>query len=225
VEPLERAATPGERPPEHIAPEYAREYPTRHKSRRELREERGRTRRLERRKKRGPFFALLEFVLTVAVAFLLVFGFVRPFVVMSYFTPTESMVPTIEAGTDRVLANKFIYRFVEPERGDIVVLEDPNGGEQPLLKRVVGLPGEEIRVQGGLLFVDGRRIEEPYLNVDEVPDPSVFGPVTVPEGRVFVMGDNRGRSGDSRVFGPVPIESLEGEAFLRFWPPDRVDLL
>jgi len=212
---VDRAA-PDERPTEHDP---------RHKSRRELREERTRTRRLERRKSRGPIAGLLEFVLTVAVAFLLVFGVVRPFVVMSYFTPTESMVPTIEAGTDRVLANKFIYRFAEPERGDIVVLEDPNGGEDPLLKRVVGLPGEEIRVQGGLLFVDGERVEEPYLNLAEIPDPSVFGPATVPEGHVFVMGDNRGASGDSRVFGPVPIESLEGEAFLRFWPPDRVGLL
>jgi signal peptidase I len=202
------------------------ERPSEHKSRRELREER-RLSRLEARRgrKRGPVAGLLELVLTVAVAFLLVFGFVRPYVVMSYYTPTESMVPTIEPGTDRVLANKFIYRFEEPERGDVVVLDDPDGGGKPLLKRVVGLPGDRIQVQDGLLFVNGERIDEPYLNVDEVPDASVFGPVTVPKGDVFVMGDNRGRSKDSRFFGPVPIDSLEGEAFLRFWPLDRLEVL
>jgi signal peptidase I len=199
--------------------EASREIP---KRRRDMRVERMYERR--RKKRRSPLGAVAELLLTVAVAFALVFFVVRPFVVMSYFTPTESMVPTIEAGSDRVLANKFIYRFDEPDRGDIVVLEgvDQQPGEPPLLKRVVGLEGDEIQVQGGRLFLNGEPQDEPYLNIDEIPDASVFGPFTVPEDHVFVMGDNRGNSGDSRVFGPVPVENLEGEAFLRFWPLDRM---
>jgi len=192
------------------------------KRRRELREERERERRRGGRGSRSALGGLIELVLTVAIAFALVFFVVRPFIVMSYFTPTESMVPTIAAETDRVLVNKFVYRFEEPERGDVVVLEDPDGGDQPLLKRVVGLPGEEIRVQNGLLFVNDTVVREGYLNVDAVPDPSSYGPTTVPEGHVFVMGDNRGSSQDSRVYGPVPQENLEGEAFVRFWPPNRL---
>lgn len=192
------------------------------KRRRDMRAERLYERR--RKKRRSPLGTVVELLLTVAVAFALVFFVVRPFVVMSYFTPTESMVPTIQAGSDRVLANKFVYRFAGPDRGDIVVLEgvDQQEGEPPLLKRVVGLEGDEIQVQGGRLFLNGEPQDEPYLNIDEIPDPSVFGPFTVPEGHIFVMGDNRGNSGDSRVFGPVPVENLEGEAFVRFWPLDRL---
>ena len=180
------------------------------KSRRELRTER-------RKKGSGP----AEFVVTIIVAFVLVFGIVQPFIVQAFRIPSESMVPTLEA-RDRVLANKFIYRFTEPERGDIVVFGSvENGDDDTLIKRVVGLEGDEIRVQGGLLFVNGEPQEETYLNEEE-PFRGYYGPATVPEDHVFVMGDNRGNSADSRVFGPVPLDNIKGEAFVRFWPPSKI---
>jgi len=182
-----------------------------------------RLRRLEReRKERRAGFT--ELVLTVVVAFVLVFGLIRPYVAEAYRIPTESMVPTLKVG-DRVLANKFIYRFTEPERGDIVVFESVDEeDDQTLIKRVVGVAGDEIEVQGGVLFVNGEEQEEPYLN-EEDPFRGSYGPTEVPEGHVFVMGDNRGNSADSRVFGPLPLKNLEGEAFMIFWPVSKIEAL
>ena len=183
-------------------------------------------RRRESRRERGMKkgrSGLRELFVTLLIAFVLVFGFVRPFIVAAYWVPTKSMVPTLEVG-DRVFANKFIYRFTEPERGDIVVFEDVEGGEDYLIKRVVAVPGDRVRVANGRLKVDGEIQEETYIK-PQVPDGSIYGPEKVPEGYVFVMGDNRGNSADSRVFGLLPIENIEGEAFVRFWPPSRIGLL
>ena len=172
------------------------------------------------RKKGG---GVLEFLVILIVAFALVFGFVRPFVVEAFYIPSESMVHTLEVG-DRVLVNKFIYRFEEPERGDIVVFRSVEGGEEDLIKRVVGVPGDEISVRNGALYVNGERQTEPYVN-KEIPDVNTYGPMKVPEGHVFAMGDNRANSRDSRFFGPIPYENIEGEAFVIFWPPARLGLL
>ncbi|MDX6381693.1 MAG: signal peptidase [Rubrobacteraceae bacterium] len=165
----------------------------------------------------------LEFLIILLVAFTLVFGFVRPFVLEAFQVPSESMVPTFQVG-DRFMANKFIYRFTEPKRGDIIVFRSVEGGEEDLVKRVVGLPGDEITVQNGVLSVNGERQEEPYIN-KQLPDSGFYGPAKVPEGHVFAMGDNRGNSRDSRFFGPVPMENIEGEAVMSFWPLSRMWLL
>src|SRR5215212_6953395 len=205
-----------------------------------------RERRLRASKKRDG--GILEFLIILIVSFALVFGFVRPFVVEAFYIPSESMVPTLRVG-DRVLVNKFIYRFTEPERGDIIVFKSVEGGSLPpqenliervvglfrpggtreppredLIKRVVGVPGDVISVRNGRLFVNGEPQREPYVN-KKYPDRSFSPAVTVPKEHVFVMGDNRTNSQDSRVFGPVPERNIEGEAFLRFWPPDRIGLL
>ena len=175
----------------------------------------------------------------------MVFLFIRPYVVEAFYIPSESMVPTLEVG-DRVLVNKFIYRFTEPERRDVIVFKTPEGVDnsvggnpvsqligwlqgkrderQDLIKRVVGLPGDTIAVRNGNLFVNGERQNEPYLN-KELPDQSFFQQTQVPQGKVFVMGDNRTNSRDSRFIGPIPKENIEGEAFLRFWPPGRLGTL
>ena len=179
-----------------------------------------RERRLEREKKKRKA-GVAELVFTALVAFVLVFGFVRPFVVEAYRIPTESMVPTLEVG-DRVLANKFVYRFTEPERRDIVVFDSVDeDDDQTLIKRVVGVAGDEIQVQGGVLYVNGEAQDEPYLN-DADLSRGFYGPTVVPEGHIFVMGDNRANSADSRIFGPLPLENLKGEAFVRFWPIDKI---
>jgi signal peptidase I len=180
-------------------------------------QETGRQRRRAVSKKSG---GVLEFLIILLVSFALVFGFVRPFVVEAFYIPSESMVPTLRVG-DRVLVNKFIYRFTEPERGDIIVFESVEGGGEELIKRVVGVPGDKISVRRGKLLVNAEPQRESYV-YEKFPDRSFSNPTTVPKGHVFVMGDNRANSRDSRFFGPVPKEKIEGEAFLRFWPPDRI---
>ncbi|MGH3089162.1 MAG: signal peptidase I [Rubrobacteraceae bacterium] len=165
----------------------------------------------------------VEFVVILLVSFALVFGVVRPFIVEAFYIPSESMVPTLHIN-DRVLVNKFIYDFTEPDRGDILVFESVDGTGQDLIKRVAAVGGDEVRVRNGQLFVNGERQNEPYVN-RRSPDGSSFGPETVPEDHVFMMGDNRANSADSRVFGPVPYENVEGEAFVLFWPVNRLDLL
>jgi signal peptidase I len=172
------------------------------------------------RKKGG---GALEYLVILLVSFALVFGFVRPFVMEAFWIPSGSMIPTLEIG-DRVLVNKFIYRFTEPKRGDIVVFTSVDDPKEDLIKRVVGVPGDKIAVRGGKLFLNGEPQKEPYTN-KKLPDRSFFARTTVPKDHVFVMGDNRGNSADSRVFGPLPKKNIEGEAFLRFWPPDRIGLL
>jgi signal peptidase I len=182
-----------------------------------------RARRLEREKKKRRA-GLAELVLTVVVAFVLVFGVVRPFVIEAYRIPSESMVPTLEVG-DRILANKFIYHFTDPKKGDIIVFDSVDEeDDQTLVKRVVGVAGDEIQVEDGVLFVNGEAQNEPYLN-QELPFRGSYGPTEVPEGHIFVMGDNRGNSADSRVFGPLPLENVKGEAFVRFWPISKIGSL
>jgi signal peptidase I len=163
--------------------------------------------------------ALLELLVILLISFAVVFGFVRPVVAAPFYVGSESMVPTLMVW-DRVLINKLAYDFAEPERGDIVLFTSPDGGKEPLIKRVVGLPGDELEYRGSDLLVNGELAEEPYLgHRQRMGKP--FGPTTVPQGYVFVMGDNRMNSFDSRYFGPVPEENLIGEAMVRFWPPGR----
>jgi signal peptidase I len=174
-----------------------------------------------RKKRRG---GLTEYLVVLAVAFILVFGVVRPFIIEPFWIPSESMVPTLEVG-DRVFVNKFIYRFHEPERGDIVVFQSPEDENEDLIKRVVAVPGDRVRVQpDGVLRVNREPQEEPYVKAP-LPYGNVFGPTKVPQGHVFVMGDNRGNSRDSRFIGPIPIQDIKGKAFSRFWPPSRIGAL
>ncbi len=179
----------------------------------------------------GPWRSPLQVLLLFVVAFDLVFGFARPFVAEPMRVPSRSMAPTLQPH-DHVLTNKLAYDFSPPERGDLAVFEsvDPRKDER-LVKRVVGLPGDEVRVEHGVLLVNGAPPYEPYKK-DRPGDPpkkrerpagaNSFGPIVVPEDSVFVMGDNRNDSYDSRFFGPVPNANLVGEVTLRFWPPGRL---
>ena len=175
---------------------------------------------------------LLEFALTLTIAFALVFGFIKPAVADAYRIPSPSMEPTLHGckgcNNDRVLAQKFVYRFTEPKRGQVVVFEGVED-ERLLIKRVVGVPGDKIQLAGGALYVNGKQRKEHYVNanpcVSYTPKTCDFGPVEVPEGRIFVMGDNRAKSHDSRYFGAVPMENVEGQALLRYWPLNRIGAL
>ncbi len=172
-------------------------------------------------KKGGGF---LEFLVILLVAFTLVFGFVRPFVLEAFYIPSESMVPKLLVG-DRVFVNKFVYRFWEPERGDIVVFRSVEGEGEDLIKRVVGAPGDRVAIINGVLHVNGEPQEESYVRDGRPLDEGVYSRTRLSEGEVFVMGDNRANSRDSRFFGPVSVENIEGEAFVIFWPPWRIGLL
>ncbi|HEY5155422.1 MAG TPA: signal peptidase I [Acidimicrobiales bacterium] len=147
--------------------------------------------------------------------------------------PSDSMVPTLEKG-DRVLVNKWSYRLHDVRRGDIVVFDKPNDPaitEDHLIKRVIGLPGEVVTIENGEVVIDGRVLIEPYLPAGTVTSavgthpciPDV--PCVIPDGQVWVMGDNRGFSRDSRWFGPIPESLIVGRAFVRLWPPSRLGAL
>ena len=162
----------------------------------------------------GPIGFLLVAVLAVS----LVFGFVRPFVAEPFGITTDSMDPTLRAG-DSVLAAKFVYRLAEPGRGDVVLFRAPGDGA-PTIKRVVGLPGDTVAVRDGVLFVNGEKKREGYVDYG-LTDSTFLGPTGVPEGHVYLMGDNRANSLDSRSYGPVPEADLLGKVPLRVWPLDR----
>jgi len=133
--------------------------------------------------------------------------------------PSDSMAPTLQRG-DHVLVDKLAYRGGAPARGDLAVFEAPRTGEI-MLKRVVAVGGQTVGIEDGRLVVDGRRPREPYADPDAI-DSVYFGPVRVPRGTVFVLGDNRGDSTDSRTIGPVPVDDVIGRARARIWPPERM---
>jgi signal peptidase I len=162
--------------------------------------------------------SLLEVVGIVVTAFVLAL-LIQQFVVKPFYIPSVSMQPTLLVG-DRVLVNRFIYRFGSPKVGDVVVFHPPVAPQEDYIKRVMGVAGQTIGVHEGKLYRDGKVVDEPYIKeqvmVRDSPD------VKVPPGDVFVMGDNRNDSGDSRVFGPVAISSLLGKAFVIYWPLTRI---
>jgi len=173
-------------------------------------------------------YAILAIV-AVAVALL-----IQAFLVKPYRIPSESMENTLLIG-DRVLVDRISWHFSEPERGDIVVFHPPVGG-LVLIKRIIGLPGDKISLDDGSVYVNGKRIDEPYVRtIDGKPVPtepfdnglpwSLKTPYTVPANSYFMMGDNRIDSGDSREFGPVPKDDVIGEAFFIYWPPRRISTL
>jgi signal peptidase I len=160
---------------------------------------------------------VVEVVLIVAAAVVIAL-LVQAFLVKPFTIHQVSMRPTLEEG-DRVLINRLAYRFGEPSRGDIVVLHSPINADEDLVKRIVALAGDRVAVSDGRLYVNGVAQEEPYLLEQDMKGD--MPETLVPEGHVFVMGDNRNNSGDSRMFGPVTRESLIGSAFGVYWPISR----
>jgi signal peptidase I len=172
----------------------------------------------EPRKKKGNAWTEWIIVIVVAVTAALV---VRAFVLQQFAVSGHSMDTTLHNG-DRVLVNKLSYRLHHPNRGDVVVLKTIEGaGERDLIKRVIGLPGETIEYKSCVLYVNGKQLVEPYLDPTVVTPNSCGGDqtkLTIPAEHVFVMGDNRGGSKDSRDIGPVEYQNLLGRAFVVIWP-------
>jgi signal peptidase I len=126
----------------------------------------------------------------------------------------QSMEPSLHS-EQRLVVEKVSYRFHTPRRGDIVVLRLPGLDSEPIIKRVIGLPGEQVEIYGGKVYIDGKPLEEPYLRE---PTKGYYGPRLIPPLHIFVLGDNRDASNDSRAFGPVPLENVVGRAWLSYWP-------
>jgi len=140
---------------------------------------------------------------------------VQAFLVKPFTIHQVSMRGTLEEG-DRILLNRLSYHFRDEARGDIVVFHSPINTEEDLVKRIVAIANDRVAISGGRLYVNGVAQDEPYLLEQnfsgEMPE------TVVPAGQVFVMGDNRNNSGDSRLFGPIPTDTIIGSAFLVYWP-------
>lgn len=172
--------------------------------------------------------ALIDWVVVVAIA-LFVAIMVRTFFLAHFVVEGESMLSTLHTG-DRVFVNKLSYRLHDPRRGDVVVLHEFEGsaGQRDLIKRVIGLEGESVQIRNCAVLIDEdptdavppKQLIEPYLDPQVVASRAwcEFDPVTVPPDSVFVLGDNRPSSTDSRIIGPIPDDSIVGRAFVVFWP-------
>ena len=185
----------------------------------------------------APWDTIVDWVVTITIAVAAVLA-IKAWVVNPYRIPSSSMEPTLHCAepepgcqadaSDRVLANRFIYRFRDPERGDIVVFETPQraivrcGAGGTFVKRLVGTPGDRIAMTEGVLQVDGQPVDEPYVNGG--PKGRDFPERTLGPDEYFMMGDNRGQSCDSREWGPVSREDLIGPVFAVYWPVTRLGL-
>ena len=161
--------------------------------------------------------AAWEVVSTVVPALAIVL-FVNVFVARAS-VEGPSMQPNLYTGY-RVLADRMAYRFHAPSRGDVVIVDPPEGGI-PLIKRVIALPGEVVEVRAGHVSIDGRPLAEPW--VQRYGGPS-YAATEVPAGHIFIMGDNRMESRDSRAFGPLPLAAVHGRVWLIYWPPGHISL-
>jgi signal peptidase I len=163
----------------------------------------------------------VEWIAIVAGA-LVVAVVVKTFLIQAFFIPSLSMYPTLDKG-DRVLVNKLSYHLHDIHHGDVVVFERPPGapedGIKDLIKRVVGLPGDTVEARDGALYVNGKRQTEPYVDTG---DQTVnLNRQRVPDHMLFVMGDNRDNSTDSRAFGPIDEDLVVGRAFVTVWPLNK----
>jgi signal peptidase I len=186
-----------------------------------------------------PWRIAIDWIVTIAGAVAIVLA-IKAFVVNPYRIPSSSMEPTLHCArpgldcearwSDRVLANRFIYHFKDPARKDIVVFHTPQlareqcGAGGTFVKRIIGLPGEVVSVLGnGTVEIDGKKLDESsYIKRDRLG--GTTGQWDVPQGHVFVMGDNRSQSCDSRVWGALDEDDLIGKVFAVYWPPSRIGL-
>ena len=169
---------------------------------------------------RGLLRWIAETAGLIALAFLLAMT-IRATVAEAFQVPTGSMEPTIMS-FDRIIAEKITPHFEGPNVGEVVVIKNPTGGTTPFVKRVVALPGQTVDVKDGGVYVDGKRLNEGYTHGLPSEPLSLTLPITVPADDVWVMGDNRTNSGDSRIFGPVPISTIIGRAVCVYWPLQHV---
>ena len=182
----------------------------------------------DQRHRRAAWLIALEWGLLVVAAIVIALV-IKTFLFQAFYIPSESMSPTLEKN-DRVIVNKLSYKLHAVHRGDIIVFKAPPGVDDPgvkdLVKRVIGLPGETVEGRSdGHVYINGKRLNEPYLNGVRT-DPG-FARITVPKDEYWVMGDNRPNSRDSRYFPQhfITKHDIVGRVFVRVWPLNRIDLL
>ncbi len=170
---------------------------------------------------------LREYGMSLLVAFVLAMG-IQTFIVKAYKIPTPSMVPTLNVG-DRLLVNRFIYRFKEPQRGDIIVFEWPEDRKKDFIKRLIGLPGETIEIANGIIYVNGKAVEVETIRKNDYTNTGKLGgigqEIKVPDDSYYVLGDNSANSSDSRVWGFIKIKKVKGRAWFVYWPLTKMRLL
>jgi signal peptidase I len=174
-----------------------------------------------RLRRRGLLYELIEtIVLIVAIYALVDLASVR------FYVDGPSMEPNFFTG-QRVIVSRVNYMLADPQRGEIIVFESPDrpGIDPPLIKRVIGLPNEQVEVRDGRVYINGALLDEPYINETECDRNCNVEPVTLGPDEYFVMGDNRNHSRDSRSFDAVKHEHIIGEALVRYWPPQDWGLL
>ncbi|SDD47346.1 signal peptidase I [Sporomusa acidovorans] len=163
-----------------------------------------------------------DWVISILIAIILAF-FIRYFIVELYMVEGPSMRPTLVNG-ERLVVNKFIYRFKAPERGEVLVFRYPRDPSRDFIKRVIAIAGDTIEIKDSRVFLNGQLLNEPYI-LERTR--GSYPAVTVPEGHIYVMGDNRNNSEDSRFqdVGFVPLELIKGKAVTVFWPLDHIKTL
>lgn len=170
---------------------------------------------------------IIDFIQTLVV-FGAIFALIYIFIAQFHKVSGQSMFPTIHDG-DFLITEKISYRLGEPKQGQIVVLKNPRDESQDFIKRIIGLPGDRIKLQNGKIFLNGGLLNEPYLPADTETRGESFlrdgDSYTLGPDQYFVLGDNREHSSDSRDFGPIGKEKLIGRAFFRYWPPQSMGLL
>lgn len=158
----------------------------------------------------SAFRELVETIVLTLVTYFLV----RTFLFETYRVVGQSMDPTLEQD-ERLIVSKLSYRLHEPQRGDIIVFHDTQDRSRNLIKRIIGLPGEVLRIEQGKVFINDRLLDDSYIpNFSPYSQP----PTAIPEGQYFVMGDNRNNSSDSRSWGTLPAGSIVGKATFTYWP-------
>ncbi len=181
----------------------------------------------KKNKKRMPFWQELPILAVVSIALALL---IKTFLIQTFYIPSGSMMNTLQL-RDRVLVNKVVYDLRGPRRGEVVVFTGVEWGPEPdYVKRVIGLPGDTVQCcdAKGRVMVNGTPIDEPYIFENTPVGNRTFAPVKVPDGRLWVMGDHRGASGDSRAHmsdqwhGTIPVSGVIGRAFVIVWPVGRV---
>ena len=165
---------------------------------------------------------LVREVLETVLPAILIALLINVFIGQATRVEGQSMEPNLHTD-QRLVVEKLSYRFHPPSRFDVVVLRVSSQGDELLIKRVIGLPGETVEFRDGSVYIDGQQLDEPY--VSQTTRSGRSGRVVVPPLHVFVMGDNRSHSNDSRSFGPVPIENIIGRAWLSYWPPQNAGLI
>lgn len=176
----------------------------------------------------------LRFFIKLAIVVVLILAaqfFLRNYIAFAYEIPSSSMEPVLKTG-DRVFTERISYYFRDIEAGDIITFDDPEPGNSGriLIKRCIAVGGQEVDLRDGLVYIDGVALDEEYI-YDKPSTPlansrkDITYPYKVPEGFLWVMGDNRTNSKDSRYFGPIPVDSVHERALITFWPPTNTKVI